>query len=62
EKIISTCHKYKITSSICGQSVSSYPEILENVVRSGITSVSVSPDVLESVRKHIAEIEKELVK
>lgn len=60
-KIIKTAQKHKITSSICGQSVSTYPEILEDVVRLGVTSVSVSPDALDSVREHVAKIEREII-
>ena len=61
EKIIKTAQKYKVTSSICGQSVSVYPEILEQVVRWGVTSVSVSPDAIDSVRENIARVEKEII-
>ncbi|KKP94877.1 MAG: Phosphoenolpyruvate synthase, partial [Candidatus Levybacteria bacterium GW2011_GWA2_36_13] len=62
EKIIKTCHKHNVTVSICGQSVSTYSEILEKVVKWGITSVSVSPDVVNDVRKTIQKIEEEIIK
>lgn len=58
EHVIKTAHNHHITASICGQAPSLYPNLLEKLVKFGITSVSVSPDVIESVRKHIAEIEK----
>ncbi len=61
EHIIKTAHKHNITSSICGQSVSTYHEILERVVRLGVTSVSVSPDAIGSVRKQISEIEASII-
>jgi pyruvate, water dikinase len=58
ERIIKTCHKHGITASICGQAPSVYPNFLEKLVHFGITSVSVAPDVVDSVRKHVSEIEK----
>lgn len=61
EHIIKTCNKHKVTSSICGQAVSTYPTLLEKLVRWGITSVSVSPDALDNTRKHIAEFEKKII-
>ncbi len=60
-KVIETAHKYKVTSSICGQSVSVYPEILEKVVGWGVTSVSVSPDAVDNVREHISKVENILI-
>jgi len=60
KKVIKTCNKYNITSSICGQSVSVYDEIVEEIVRAGITSVSVNPDSIERVRNLIYEIERKI--
>jgi len=61
ERIIKIAHAHKITVSICGQAVSQYPELLEKVINWGITSVSVSPDVIESTREMISNIEKKLI-
>ena len=61
EKVIKTAHAHGITSSMCGQAPSQYPELLEKLVRWGITSVSVSPDVIESTREKISEIEKHII-
>ena len=61
EKIIKTCHKYNISSSICGQAPSVYPEFTEKLVSWGITSVSVSPDMIEQTRKIIQLAEKRRV-
>lgn len=58
EKIIKTCHKYKVTCSICGQAPSFYPEIVEKLVSWGITSISVNPDVIDQVREEVFEAEK----
>ncbi len=60
EYIISLCKKYHVSSSICGQAASDYPEIIETLIKSGITSVSVSPDAVERTRELIFNIEKKL--
>ncbi len=62
KKVIKTCHKYNITSSICGQAPSQYPEFVEKLVKWGITSVSVSPDAIERTREIIAWAEKKKIK
>ncbi|MBI2621690.1 MAG: phosphoenolpyruvate synthase [Candidatus Levybacteria bacterium] len=59
ERTIKTAGKMGVTSSICGQAAS-YPEILETAIRSGVTSVSVSPDLVGAVRKIIAEKEERI--
>ncbi len=61
EKIIKTAGKHNITSSICGQAAS-YSDILDVAISSGVTSVSVSPDLVSSVKKQIAEKEERLFK
>ncbi|MFH1833133.1 MAG: phosphoenolpyruvate synthase [Candidatus Levyibacteriota bacterium] len=61
EHTIKTANKYKITSSICGQAPSIYPLLVEKLVKLGITSISVTPDAIENVRKTIAECEKKLI-
>ncbi len=60
EKVITTAKKYGITSSMCGQAPSMYPDLVEKLVRWGITSVSVSPDAIDTVRESIAACEKKL--
>lgn len=61
EKVIRTCHKRGITSSICGQAPSDYPELVEKMVEWGVTSVSVNPDAIERVRETVYEAERRLV-
>ncbi len=61
EHVIKTAHKHHITASICGQAPSLYPDLLEKLVEYGITSVSIAPDVIDSVRENIAEFERKLV-
>ena len=49
-----------VTCSICGQAPSVYPEITEKLVSWGITSVSVSPDMIDITRDIIAKVEAKL--
>jgi pyruvate, water dikinase len=60
EQIVKTCRQRGITSSICGQAPSDYPEITEKLVEWGITSVSVNPDVIDRTRKIVAAAEAKL--
>ncbi|MBI4136659.1 phosphoenolpyruvate synthase [Candidatus Roizmanbacteria bacterium] len=62
EHIITICHKNKITTSICGQAPSDYPDLVEKLVMWGTTSISVNPDVIDSVRQTVYNAEKKLVK
>ncbi len=61
EKIVTTCKKRKITCSVCGQAPSEYPELVEKFVKWGVTSVSVSPDVVEKTRQIVYSAEHKLV-
>jgi len=62
EHVIKTAAKHHITSSLCGQAASQYPDLVEKLVSWGITSVSVSPDAVDNTRRVIAQIEKRLLK
>lgn len=62
EKAITTAHKLGITASICGQAPSVYPALVEKLVTWGITSISVSPDVVYTVRNNIYQVEKKLLR
>lgn len=62
ERIIKTAQKHGITSSICGQAPSLYPDLTAKLVEWGITSVSVSPDMLDRTREIISLSEKRLLK
>lgn len=61
EKVIRTAHKHKITSSICGQAPSHHPDLVQKLVSWGITSITVSPDVIDATRKVIARTERKLI-
>jgi len=56
-RTIDICNARGVTSSICGQSVSDYPELLEFVVKRGITSVSISPDAFWRVNEEVHTLE-----
>lgn len=60
--VVHVCNKHGITSSICGQAPSVFPEITHELVHAGITSVSVSPDMIDTTRQIIAEAELNLIK
>ncbi|MBI4216859.1 MAG: phosphoenolpyruvate synthase [Chloroflexi bacterium] len=60
EKAIKTCAARGVTSSICGQAPSDYPELAEKLVEWGITSVSVNPDRIDDTRVIIAGVEHRL--
>jgi len=62
EHVIKAAHKHGITTSMCGQAVSTYPELVRRLVSWGITSVSVSPDAIDNTRKLLAQTEKELLR
>lgn len=61
EKIVTTCRKRKITCSVCGQAPSVFPELVEMLVDWGVTSVSVSPDVIEKTREIVYNAEKKVL-
>ena len=61
-RVIKICHKQGITSSICGQAPSIYDDLVEDLVKMGITSISVNPDAIDRVRRVIAETEEKIVK
>lgn len=61
EQVIKTTRKYGVTSSLCGQAPSVYPEFAEKLVEFGITSMSVNPDAVERTRKIVASAEQKVM-
>ncbi len=60
EKIVKTTKIMGVTCSICGQAPSFFPDLTEKLVEWGITSVSVSPDMIDQTREIIADVEAKL--
>lgn len=59
ERVIKTCKKHGVTSSICGQAPTTHPEMVKKLVKWGITSISVNPDAVEKTRKIVADVERQ---
>ncbi|HIE18294.1 TPA: phosphoenolpyruvate synthase [Candidatus Bathyarchaeota archaeon] len=59
--LINLAHRDGKTVSICGQAPSVYPEFTEFLVRSGIDSISVNPDVVVETRKLVARVEQRIM-
>ena len=59
--IIAGCRRLGLHSSICGQAPSVHPDYAEQLVRLGIDSISVNPDVIEQSRHNIAVAERRIV-
>ena len=57
ETIVTTSTRLGITCGICGQAPSFFPELTAKLVEWGITSISVSPDVINHTRRIVYEVE-----
>jgi pyruvate,water dikinase len=57
---MTVCKKYGVTTSICGQAPSVYPDYLEFMIRCGATSISVNPDTVVASRKSVAVMEQKI--
>ncbi|MGO0123044.1 phosphoenolpyruvate synthase [Desulfothermobacter acidiphilus] len=60
-RLIEVAHQHGRTVSICGQGPSVYPELTEFLVRCGIDSVSVNPDMVLRTRRLVASVEQKIV-
>ena len=58
KRLITKAKKRGILCSICGQAPSNYPELVEKLVKWGVTSISVSPDAIDATRDVVAWAEK----
>ncbi len=61
KKAIKEAAAHGISSSICGEAVALYPDLVKKLVKWGISSVSVNPDAVEKTKKTIHDAEKDLV-
>ncbi len=57
KRAVTKAHKRGINASICGQAPSNHPDLVEKLVKWGITSISVSPDAVDRTREIIAWVE-----
>jgi pyruvate,water dikinase len=62
KQVIDAAHRHKPRRKIgiCGQAPSDFPEFADYLVRCGIDSMSLNPDVALSTRLNIAEVEKRI--
>ena len=56
-RIVEGCAERGVTVSICGQAPSVYPELARKLVEWGVTSVSVTPDMIEETRRNLHRAE-----
>ena len=61
EKMIKTCNRYDVESSICGEAGSN-PDMVKILIRHGIRSVSANIDAIDKIRKTVAQTEREILK
>jgi pyruvate,water dikinase len=54
------CNKHGVTTSICGQAPSVYPDYLEFMIRCGCNSISVLPDTVVASRRSVAMLEQRI--
>ena len=58
KRAITKARKHGLMASICGQAPSNYPDLVEKLVKWGVTSISVSPDAIDRTRQIVAWAEK----
>jgi pyruvate,water dikinase len=61
KQVITTCKRYGVTTSLCGQAPSVYPEFAEKLVEFGTTSMSVNPDAVVRTRRIVASAEQKII-
>lgn len=55
--VIAEAHQHNAKVGLCGQRPSDHPEFARFLVECGTDSISVSPDSLVAVCRHVAEVE-----
>jgi pyruvate,water dikinase len=56
-RLIKKAKKHNILAGICGQAPSNYPDLVDKLVKWGISSISVSPDAINRTREIVAAAE-----
>jgi len=59
-RVIRKCSARGVTTSICGQAPSEYEDLVQKLVRWGVTSISINPDSIDRVRGVIAKAESDI--
>jgi pyruvate,water dikinase len=59
-RLIGEAEKAGVPVGICGQAPSDYPEFAAFLVREGIDSISLNPDSVVKVLRHVAETERSM--
>ncbi|PIZ50673.1 phosphoenolpyruvate synthase [Candidatus Woesearchaeota archaeon CG_4_10_14_0_2_um_filter_33_13] len=59
-KVIKTCRRYKVKTSICGQA-GSRPDMAEFLVHQGVDSISANVDAVDEIRRVVAKTERKLL-
>jgi pyruvate,water dikinase len=59
-RVIKRCAKHNVTTSICGQAPSEYEDLVQKLVKWGVTSVSVNPDAVGRTREVIHTYEQNI--
>jgi len=55
--LIQAAHKAGRKVGICGEAPSNYPEFVGFLVEAGMDSISLNPDSLVAVKRHVARVE-----
>lgn len=61
KQLIETARVHNIPCSICGQAPVLYPEIIDQLVQWGITSISVEPEAIATTYRAIARAEQRII-
>lgn len=62
ERVIKACNKAKVHSQVNGHVISTTPKVIKELVKWGLTSITVNSDLLDQTREYIAEAEKSLLR
>ncbi|CAM4090382.1 Phosphoenolpyruvate synthase [Mycobacterium basiliense] len=58
---VAGCRRNGMHSGLCGQAPSDYPDMAEFLVRAGIDSISLNPDVVVKTTRQVLELERQVV-